>query len=194
MVTHKTSALATRWSASVMKTTLLVLACLAITVFWGNAHAASFQVHAAVADSHGRIEPAYVYDASGCRGKNHVPSIRWSDAPAGTHGYAVTVYDPDASGGWWHWIVVDIPASSHQLGGSTRLPQGALALRNSFGQSGWDGPCPPVGDPPHHYVFTVHALDSNTSGLAADATPVQAMAAIHAHTLAAASVVYTYGR
>jgi phosphatidylethanolamine-binding protein (PEBP) family uncharacterized protein len=29
---------------------------------------------------------------------------------------------------------------------------------NSFGTTGYRGPCPPRGSPPHHYVITLTAL------------------------------------
>ena len=103
----------------------------------------------------------------GCEGQNLSPSLSWSGAPAGTKSFALTVYDPDAptGSGWWHWIVVDLPATTTSLpegAGTTdgsKLPQGAVQVRTDFGAPGYGGPCPPPGDHPHRYLFRIYALD-----------------------------------
>lgn len=160
----------------------------------GTAQAATFKLEVHAADTHDHVRRHFVYNASGCHGDNVSPAMAWQGAPENTSGYAVTVYDPDARGGWWHWIVLDIPSIADQLKQGAMLPPGAYALKNSFGHARWDGPCPPPGDPPHHYVFTVYALDTAALGLPADASPEAAKAAITQHTLAKAQVTYTYGR
>jgi hypothetical protein len=74
--------------------------------------------------------------------------------------------DPDAQNGagFQHWFVYDIPSSATGLpagiGVSSSLPDGAKSAANSFGLQGYAGACPPAGDQPHHYVFTVYALNS----------------------------------
>lgn len=103
---------------------------------------------------------AQVY--SKCGGQNIAPALKWSSAPQGTRSLAVTMFDPDAHGGWWHWIAYNIPPDTTGLPSGGALPGGARAGTNDFGAKEYDGACPPPGSGPHHYQLTVWALGTPT--------------------------------
>jgi Raf kinase inhibitor-like YbhB/YbcL family protein len=149
----------------------------------------------------GTIALTHVYNASGCTGQNLSPALAWSGAPAATRSFALTIHDPDAPhpGGFWHWVVYDIPASTASLprgagtSGHGGLPAGAKQGRNDFGDSSYDGPCPPPGRP-HHYNFMLSALDVASLNLPPGAAPAQVNFAVGTHTLAEATLTGLYGR
>lgn len=179
-----------------------VLFALALALPAAAATAHGFTLHGPVAIAGDRLPQAQVADGFGCRGGNRSPALHWVRAPAGTRSFAVTVFDMDAptGSGWWHWIAYDLPAGTTRLpaGAGTAdgagLPAGARQARNDFGAPGYGGACPPVGDAPHRYVFTVHALDVDALEIPADATPAMVRFLIHRHAIAQASVTARYAR
>ena len=95
-----------------------------------------------------------------CDGDNISPPLSWSGVPEGATGLRLGVTDPDApSGTFTHWLVSDIDPSSSGVGEGA-VPAGGTEGTNSFGESGYGGPCPPRGGGPHRYVFTVEAIDA----------------------------------
>ena len=144
---------------------------------------------------------AQIYDRLGCRGKNISPELHWSGAPPATRSFAVALFDPDAptGAGWWHWLVYDIPPSVTELAegaGSPggRLPPGSVQGRNDFGSTGYGGPCPPAGDKPHHYVFTVYALRTDSIEAPPGSNPGRIGPVLDASALAKATFTALYGR
>ncbi|HAA39020.1 MAG TPA: phosphatidylethanolamine-binding protein [Pseudomonas sp.] len=139
-----------------------------------------------------------VFQGFGCEGGNTSPELSWKNAPAGTKSYAITVYDPDAptGSGWWHWTVVNLPASTHSLpsGVGANLPAGAVQGRTDYGQPGFGGACPPVGDKPHRYQFTVWALKADKLPLDNQASGALVGYMLNANVLAKATITSTYGR
>ncbi len=127
----------------------------------------------------------------GCDGANRSPQLAWSGAPPGTKSFALTCYDPDAptGSGFWHWAVANIPANVTELpldagqpaGGG--LPSGAVQMRNDTGQPGYAGPCPPQGDHPHRYLFTVFAVKEESLPVTADTSCAVVGFQLHFNTL-----------
>lgn len=149
------------------------------------------------------IKPAQVFNGFGCTGENTSPELTWSHAPAGTKSFALLVHDPDAptgGAGWWHWGIINIPATATGLaaGAGTEdgkaLPAGSLQLVTDFGKPGWGGPCPPQGDKPHHYNFTLYALKVEKLDLPADARMALAGFMVNSNALANATLVGRFGR
>ena len=146
---------------------------------------------------------AQVFNSFGCTGANVSPRLEWKGAPAGTKSFAVTVYDPDAptGSGWWHWVVFNIPATTTVLEAgagdpaSSKAPRGgAVQSMTDFGAPGFGGACPPQGDKPHRYIFTVHALKVDSLPLDAKAPGAMVGYYLTMNTLAKASFTRTYGR
>ena len=137
-----------------------------------------------------------------CGGQNVSPALAWSGAPAGTKSFAVTVYDPDAptGSGWWHWVVFNIPASAKELprgAGDAQakgLPAGSIQSRTDFGKPGYGGPCPPAGDKPHRYQFTVYALKTDKLPLDENAPAAMVGFYLHQNLIQKAMLNASYGR
>ena len=88
--------------------------------------------------------------------------------------------------------MVELVANAGVVGGAN-LPKGASQARIDYGVAGWGGVCPPEGDKPHRYIFTVHALKGKLD-VPADATAALTGFMINANSLGKASFTAKYGR
>lgn len=96
-------------------------------------------------------------------GAGVTPPLRWSGAPSSTAAFALLVDDPDASNGVYvHWVIANIDGHTTELVEGAR-PNGAVEGQNTAGTVGYTAPCPPKGEKPHHYRFTVYALSKKVS-------------------------------
>ncbi len=132
-------------------------------------------------------------------GQDRSPHLTWSNFPAETKSFAVTMFDADAptASGFWHWAVFNIPGSVTELasGASTEsMPEGAVQLRNDSGEVGYVGAAPPEGHGEHRYFTVVHAVDVPSLDIPADATPAYLGFNLFEHTLARAVLVPVYER
>jgi len=137
----------------------------------GMALAADFSVSSPDLAS-GVFDNKFVLNGFGCKGGNVSPEIVWSNVPEGTKSLSLQLHDPDAptGSGFWHWAVYNIPPTATGLAQGAgnapdSLPAPAFGGITDFFDTGvigvngnYGGPCPPVGDTPHHYIFTLYAL------------------------------------
>ena len=178
---------------------LLSALCLSLSL---GAHAAQFSVSSDDIRDGQPLSQREVFRGFGCEGDNTPPELSWKNAPPGTRSFAVTVYDPDAptGSGWWHWTLVNLPSTTQGLprgAGSPsgeQLPPGAVQGRTDYGQPGFGGACPPPGDKPHRYQFTVWALKVDKLPLDAQASGAMVGYMLNANALAKATLTATYGR
>lgn len=154
--------------------------------------ALAFTISTSTFKAGGTMPVSTVYNKSGCTGQNRSPDLRWQGAPVGTRSFAIVMHDPDAPapGGWYHWVVYNIPAGTTHLGRNAPIRDDRLGT-TSWGEHPYGGPCPPPGKP-HHYNFTIYALDV-PSIVGSHLTGPQLEASIAHHTLAKASVTGLYG-
>ncbi len=114
----------------------------------------------------------------------------------------MTCFDPDAptGSGFWHWLVVNIPADVTELAldagdpASGKLPKGALQTRTDFGKRGYGGPWPPPNDHPHRYIFTVFAVSQEILPVAADTSAAVVGFNLNFNTLAKPALMGLFKR
>ena len=132
-------------------------------------------------------------------GEDLSPDLIWSGAPIETKSYALTVYDPDAptGSGFWHWLVVNIPANTTHLpagagdiSGSS-LPGDSKQLPNDASLAQYMGAAPPAGHGSHRYFFIVTALYTDYLDIPSDTTPARVGSMISRHAIARAVLVGT---
>ncbi len=189
-----------------------VVACSTMNV---QAQAPTFTLVSADLAS-GTFNDKFILNGFGCKGQNVSPAVEWKNPPAGTKSFALQVYDPDApsGSGFWHWAVYNIPANVSALpqgagNDASKLPAGAFGGNTDFRDTGatgangnYGGPCPPEGDKPHRYIFTIYALGVDKVDVAAG-VPQTGAAALYGFVLnkgigngllGKASFTATYGR
>jgi Raf kinase inhibitor-like YbhB/YbcL family protein len=150
-----------------------------------------------------------------CDGLNISPLLRWTGVPVGSKSLALIVDDPDAPNPdapnpdapnpdapnpdapkmtWVHWVVYNIPPDTNGLpetASAEGLPPGTLQGLNDWRDTGYQGPCPPIGK--HRYFFKLYALDIVLPDMKrpAKATVEKAM---QGHVLAQSDLIGLYQR
>jgi Raf kinase inhibitor-like YbhB/YbcL family protein len=129
-----------------------------------------------------------------CEENSISPPLAWPDPPVGIQSFAVRLDDPDAPHGvFTHGVLYGIPAGARAIPENgipgKEGPHGSRQGRNSAGQVGYSGPCPPNGI--HRYVVDRYTLDT-TLDLPAGATKRDLIAAMSTHIIAKAQLTGTY--
>lgn len=128
-----------------------------------------------------------------CDGADSSPPLVWTKPPKAARELALLVEDPDAPNGTFvHWTVYGIAPRTVVID-VNQPPADAEEGENSFGKRGYSGPCPPKGDEPHRYVFTIYALRS-TLKLAPGAKPADVRKAIAERAIARGQLVGRFKR
>ena len=147
----------------------------------------------------GKIAKEFTLNGYGCTGGNVSPELEWSGAPAGTKSFVITMFDPDEHGtpsGWWHWVMYNIPArrprTFHRRPAFRKArscPPARSRAAPTFGSLSYDGPCPDVGNPAHHYTFTIYALKVDKLDVPADASGALVTYSVHEVALGSAKLI-----
>ena len=125
-----------------------------------------------------------------CDGEDISPPLSIEDVPENTKTFALIMDDPDAPMGIWdHWILFNIPSSIQQIN-EVEKPQG-FEGKNSWGRTGYGGPCPPSGE--HRYFFKMYALDTELN-LGEGLTKEDLITAMNGHIIGKAVLMGTYTR
>jgi Raf kinase inhibitor-like YbhB/YbcL family protein len=134
-----------------------------------------------------------------CEGEDCSPPLSWANLPEGTRSLVLIVDDPDAPDPaaprmvWDHWILYNIPPECGGLPEDAArhgLPEGTGEGINSWGRTGYGGPCPPIGR--HRYFHRLYALDVRLPEALGTPGKDHLLVAMDDHILAHAELVGTY--
>jgi Raf kinase inhibitor-like YbhB/YbcL family protein len=139
----------------------------------------------------GMMAKKFIFNGFGCTGANAQPTLSWTGVPRGAKSLALSMYDPDAptTVGFVHWLLLKIPPTATSTAGASN----AVQALTDFGEGGYHGPCPPPGDRPHRYIFTLYALDTDFP-FGEKTTYAAFRFTIRGHVLAQAMLTGRYGR
>jgi len=147
----------------------------------------------------GQSIPADYYgNQFGCTAAGISPELTWTNPPAGTKSFAITLYDQDAptGSGFWHYVLINVPASVKKIDlgalAKGQTPKGSIETNTDAGKPGFFGPCPPVGRK-HTYIYTVHALKVEKLEVPPGSTPAFVGFNLWGNLLAKASFTVTAG-
>jgi Raf kinase inhibitor-like YbhB/YbcL family protein len=179
--------------------------CILFFSFLGTVSCASagdFKLSSPTIKPNSVLSQNQVFNGFGCTGKNISPALKWSNPPKGTKSFAINLFDPDAptGSGFWHWVVYNIPANVSELpegagdAAGSLLPKGTIQGRTDFGSHSFGGACPPLGDKPHRYIFTIHALKVGKIDAPKDASAALIGFMVNANQIGQASFTAKFSR
>jgi Raf kinase inhibitor-like YbhB/YbcL family protein len=179
---------------------ILMFWILAAPVVPNAVGAEALQLQVAGLKANDVIPGKFIYNHAGCSGDNLSPEITWDGVPASAKSLALAVWDQDApvSGGFYHWVILNLPVGTRSLAegagnvGTHQAPAGSIQLVNDWGDPGYGGPCPP-GHSRHRYHFILYALKVDHLPVTAKTKISDAAAQIKQAAVASGEVVLVYG-
>jgi Raf kinase inhibitor-like YbhB/YbcL family protein len=164
-----------------MQWIMLIIMLLAVSCSVRK-NAESLIVSSSAFSDNGHIPVKYT-----CRGEDISPPLRIEGVPKSSKDLVLIMDDPDAPGGTWvHWVMWNLSDADIAEDAAPGI-QGT----NSWGKTGYDGPCPPQGI--HHYMFKVYALDSLLK-LPTTATKSDVERAMQGHVIAEGRLTGLYNK
>ncbi|WP_043315987.1 YbhB/YbcL family Raf kinase inhibitor-like protein [Microbulbifer sp. HZ11] len=184
-----------------MRTFALNLAFPLITFGMCSVNAETFTLSSSDITDGQFMKSQHEFQGFGCNGDNQSPQLSWAGAPEDTEAFALMVFDPDAptGSGWWHWQLINIPASVNSLPAGAGdpaknvVPEGSVSIINDYGVKGFGGACPPQGHGAHRYQFTLYALSKKLT-LPEGASGALAGYMVKAHSLGSTKIEALYER
>lgn len=175
---------------------LLALISILGVFFMQNSNAEGFTIISNTFTNGQTMPKSLIHSHFGCTGENKSPHLKWEGAPKETKSFALIVHDPDAPRptGWYHWIVLNIPADIKELKEGQKINHPILQAKNDFGSVSYGGACPPKGHGTHRYNFTIYALDCAALIPSPGSTPDSIERQVKKHVLASAVITANYGR
>lgn len=142
----------------------------------------------------GTIPNVYAYTGCAQGAQNRSPHLKWSNPPQNTRSFVIIMEDPDApSGTFTHWIVYNIPANTTEIPEGGPIPSSAREGQNDYGDTGYGGPCPPIGTT-HRYFFRIYAINTETLNFSSPPTRSQILQQIQDKTLGQAEIMGRFSR
>jgi len=135
-------------------------------------------------------------DNPNCVGENVSPPLSWSNPPAGSKSFALTMVDPEGRGGQGvvHWVAygISVSVTGFAEGEVSKPSEKYVGGKGSAGAGTYQGPCTPRGAP-HHYTFTLIATDLEPTDLPPGLTREELFAKLTGHTKGATGLVGLFG-
>lgn len=175
---------------------ILIVFSILGAAFMQNSATQSFIITSGSFSNGQTLPNEQIHGNFGCTGKNISPDLQWNGAPKDTKSFALIVHDPDAPrpNGWYHWIVLNIPANTKGFKQGQKIHPPMVEAKNDFGSTQYGGACPPKGHGLHHYNFTIYALDTPTLVITGASTPNSLERLVKQRALASTTITATYGR
>lgn len=175
---------------------LLTLISILGVFFMQNSSAEGFTISSNTFTDGQTMPKSLIHSHFGCTGENKSPHLKWEGAPKDAKSFALIVHDPDAPRptGWYHWIVLNIPADIKELKAGQQINHPMMQAKNDFGSVTYGGACPPKGHGIHRYNFTIYALDCAALIPSPGSTPDSIERQVKKHALASATITAMYGR